>query len=1048
MKRQQFAKLTRPRLHDAIARERLFRLLDEKCTHPVVWICGPPGSGKTTLAASYLEQAARPVLWYQVDSGDSDPATFFVYLRQLVIETAGDGDSPLPLLTHEYLSDIPGFTRRFLRDAFSKLPPNVVLVFDNYHEIVPESPLHAALAAGSGEVPQSATILLVSRSHPPAAFAHPLINEVITRITWDDLKFSVEEAAAIARARGLTDRETVKAIHIQTDGWVAGLALMLERFKRGGGPRAAVRAETLETIFDYFSTVIFENASEESRTVMLKTALLPRVTGPLAEAVTGIKTALKHVDDLYRRHMFTDRSAGTPDVYQYHGLFRAYLRARADAVLSVDERSAARRVAARELEAQGNLEDAFALYADAAYWDGAERVLVACSAELSSQGRWQTLQEWVRALPEERIKGNTWVRYWLGYSQVFVEPVGARSVLEKAHEIFTELGDETGALLSATAVLEALYVDFREFRLMDPWIARVAELLERRVTLPSREDELRAFSVLLMGATYRVPDHPLFKAWIRHVEKMLQEPLDPNLRVGAASMLQGYAVVALDADAEQLAIRVAHSLLDSPKLKAWPAAFYIATEGFTHYVHGRYELALASFDRADAISSDHGLDDVSLKSAVWRVVCSRRAGRLEEAEETIRRVESMRNHRRISLVTPMGLLKAVVAFDRGDFERAVSGALTAVNDSTEGGQYNAMMLVRLTCANILIAAGKLERARCILRAARSDVTGPTTGNFLGVIAVNQAWLEHRRGAHAERNELLREALQLARDDRVRVRFRWHTNALSELLPVAIAQGIDPKMARGLAREFQVIPSSPFIEDWPWPVKIYTLGKFELLVHEKAPEFSRKTPRKALALLKAIIALGGREIPEQRLTDLLWADEDGDGAHRALTAMIHRVRVLLRDSHALQHSGGKLSLNSARCWVDAYAFQHFTSSSDANREYAIDLYRGAFLPQEEESWVVPLREKLRAKHVEAVTTHAQSLLRSGRLEAAIGCYLQGLEADDVAESFYQGLMQCYQRDNRRVEAVDAYRRLSRLLSIRIGTKPSPSTERIYQSLVAR
>ena len=45
------------------------------------------------------------------------------------------------------------------------------------------------------------------------------------------------------------------------------------------------------------------------------------------------------------------------------------------------------------------------------------------------------------------------------------------------------------------------------------------------------------------------------------------------------------------------------------------------------------------------------------------------------------------------------------------------------------------------------------------------------------------------------------------------------------------------------------------------------------------------------------------------------------------------------------------------------------------------------------------------------------------------------------------MRCYKKLGRRAEAVNAYRRLERMLSITLGLKPAAATERLYQSIRA-
>jgi DNA-binding SARP family transcriptional activator len=107
-------------------------------------------------------------------------------------------------------------------------------------------------------------------------------------------------------------------------------------------------------------------------------------------------------------------------------------------------------------------------------------------------------------------------------------------------------------------------------------------------------------------------------------------------------------------------------------------------------------------------------------------------------------------------------------------------------------------------------------------------------------------------------------------------------------------------------------------------KVKTLVRFEIDVDGKRVVFSGKAQKKPLEMLKAIISLGGKNIPEEQLEDMLWPDSDGDAAHNAFTTTLSRLRNILGRSETIQMIDGKTTLNPHLCWIDIWAFDHFAS----------------------------------------------------------------------------------------------------------------------------
>jgi ATP/maltotriose-dependent transcriptional regulator MalT len=110
-------------------------------------------------------------LWYQVDEGDADPATFFYYMGLAAKKTFPRKRKPLPLLTPEYLQGMITFTQRYFEDLYRRLKIPSVLVLDNYQEVPPESPFHEVILNGLSRIPEKINAILVSNAGIPGPFA-------------------------------------------------------------------------------------------------------------------------------------------------------------------------------------------------------------------------------------------------------------------------------------------------------------------------------------------------------------------------------------------------------------------------------------------------------------------------------------------------------------------------------------------------------------------------------------------------------------------------------------------------------------------------------------------------------------------------------------------------------------------------------------------------------------------------------------------------------------------------------------------------------------
>ena len=227
---------------------------------------------------------------------------------------------------------------------------------------------------------------------------------------------------------------------------------------------------------------------------------------------------------------------------------------------------------------------------------------------------------------------------------------------------------------------------------------------------------------------------------------------------------------------------------------------------------------------------------------------------------------------------------------------------------------------------------------------------------------------------------------------------------------------------------------------PAPVQrfvVRTLGAFEVLVDGVARPEGKKQPRRMLALLKAIVALGGKDVCRSILADTLWPELDGDKAQNALTVTLHRLRSYLGVPGAIAVRHGCLSLEPQHVWVDALEFEAAVRAVSAvsgcdSVERIFELYRGAFLSADsEEPWTMRQRERLRSRFVSIVAGAGAALEARNRPAEAVTVYERGLAVDDLAGVFHDGVVRALSKLGRVSEASSARDRKDKLAPAGVG-----------------
>jgi len=387
----------KPRL---IGRGDLLAALDRAAAAKVTVISAPAGSGKTSLLRAWAGRPGQPhrIAVVQVQRDQHDAQQFWLALLGAVRQACG------PASRAEPPAATPGFDGRAMVDrVLSELADardGITLVIDDLHELASPDAL-AQLTRLLVNLPPNVHAVLATRRDLPLRLQQLRLAGELAEIRAADLRFTERETRELLEASGIVLSEAgVVLLHQRTEGWAAGLRLAAISLAGHPDPERFVTAfsGSDRTVAEYLIAEMLERQPDEIKDLLLRTSLLDRVNGELADLLTGRPGSERILLALEDANAFVVSLDPERTWFRYHHLFADLLRLELRRALPEDAPALHRR-AAGWLTRHGQVADAIRHTQAAGDWPEAARLLADHSFSLTLDGQAQTVEALLRAFP-------------------------------------------------------------------------------------------------------------------------------------------------------------------------------------------------------------------------------------------------------------------------------------------------------------------------------------------------------------------------------------------------------------------------------------------------------------------------------------------------------------------------------------------------------------------------------------------------------------------------------------------------------------------------
>lgn len=1095
------SKLSPPRLHGIVPRNRLLQELDAAFSSRLVCMVAGAGFGKSTLAADFLNRCGCPYAWYQLEDTDCDLAVFMAYLAA-ALEAHGDE----PLLASGKAVRV---SRESRVDRWEKLAPFVAwmerhlegdffLVLDDFQEVNDSDEIISALDFMLSHLPRHLHMLILSTSELNLDLSKLRARREVVELREEQLCFSDEETAILLEDifSLIMDEGDVASITALTEGWITGLILLSHALKSGEGVPADKMPYggpvTSPVLFDYFDRVIYRKLDDKLKGFLLRTSILSRVEPEFCDNLLELDDSSRILSHLAASHLFVVPLDEAGTSYRYHHLLCSFLLDILARTVEAQEISHLHVKAAELWEESGEPEEALRHYLAAGEPEKAAARLQRMAEGLIRSGRFTYLRQAIESLPKPILHSHPKLIY---FAAQCYERLGLyRQALERyetSASLFADRDDDdsrmdcmrdslkltilSGRAPEAEASLEEFVEIFEGTAVdMDSWF-QTAALLSAGSAYLGMADRARHF---IAASLARIDD----------VE-------EDGARLTMLTWC-GYASLLLGEYRQAVGMLARAKALASEKEFMSHLPDICCLLSLTHSAMGKYvearDMAEEGLRADESAGGEIPPHPISIQLRLARAISLDDVEEEEALLELARLCRLSEEGEDIWLSINCNLFSATTCLKAGDIQRSLQYFRKTEEICNEKGFLDDELLSSLSCIALTIdekenAAEALQEAQRAFDSLQSRAAGVLrSASYLLLSSIL-----FQSGDEDGALEML--AVAVAIDEKSGGLGWW--KAYSRLVLPIMASAFARKENMGfLSEAFRAIGplSLPFlyrlrrsaesepreraielIEDmagrYTEPLEINMLGSFVVTKGRGRIVDRDWKSRRALSVLKHLAAHHARG-PLQRdvIIELLWPEMDPEKASKNLNVALSTIRKTLDpnadwgDSRYLVTSGNSLMLELGEGgWIDVELFTRRIEEARAAREAGDDhaflqrcleaeaLYGGDFLAEDPyEEWSIPFREDLRKAYVDLLRGIVDYYIEAGMFDKALTYVQKALDNDPAREDLHRCAMIIYASQRNRAGLDRSFERCRSSLRDNLDISPSAETLELFEILRGR